>query len=121
MTATAIPSPSGRVALLDIAHRTVRAARSQIATRGRPRKSLPTAIKTLGDRIQVRRFELGLLQSELAAKLKVPISLLQAWEEDVQDPAPDHWNKLDNVLGTTDRTPETGQVSELVFAHPQQI
>lgn len=49
-------------------------------------------VKTAGDRLQVRRFELGLLQSEVAAKLRVQISLVQAWEEDVQVPNQDEWD-----------------------------
>jgi ribosome-binding protein aMBF1 (putative translation factor) len=53
----------------------------------------------VGDSLQLRRFALGLLQSELAAKLRVPISLVQAWEEDVQVPNQDEWNGLADVLG----------------------
>ena len=75
--------------------------RSQVSSHRRRRKSLPTIIKTVGDRIQVRRFEKGLLQSEVAAKLGVPISLVQAWEEDVQEPNQDEWKGLSDVLGTT--------------------
>ncbi len=43
---------------------------------------MPTTLKTLGDHIQVRRFEEGLLQSELAEKMGVTTSLIQLWEND---------------------------------------
>jgi DNA-binding transcriptional regulator YiaG len=73
----------------------------QIPANRKPRKPLPTIIKTLGDRIQVRRFEKGLLQSEVAEKLRVPISLVRAWENDVLEPNHDEWNRLAKVLGTS--------------------
>jgi DNA-binding transcriptional regulator YiaG len=49
----------------------------------------------------LRRSETGLLQSEVAAKLRVLISLVKAWEEDVQVPSQDEWDALADVVGMT--------------------
>jgi DNA-binding transcriptional regulator YiaG len=49
-----------------------------------PRKSVPTITNILGDRIQIKRFEKGLLQTELATKLGVFVELLKVWDEDVR-------------------------------------
>jgi ribosome-binding protein aMBF1 (putative translation factor) len=74
------------VALLGIAQRKIRASRGHIGTDRRPRKSLPTIVKTLGDRIQISRYEKGLLQKELAKRMGVTLSRIKALESDLRSP-----------------------------------
>ena len=91
-------SPWGRVALLGIAQRKIRASRGHIGTNRRPRKSLPTTVKTLGDRIQVCRYEKGLLQSELAEKMGITIEAIQLLENDLRVPKDKEWQMLETIL-----------------------
>jgi DNA-binding transcriptional regulator YiaG len=76
----------GRIALLGIAHRKVCIPRTRISRNLIPRKRLPALVKTLGDRIKTRRFELGLLESQVAHSLNVSVVTLRAWENDLKLP-----------------------------------
>jgi ribosome-binding protein aMBF1 (putative translation factor) len=91
----------GRIALLGIAHRTIRISRSHISINRRPRKVFPTTLETLGDRLQVARFEKGLLLSELAQKLQIPTVLVKRWEENLETPTKDQWEKVAYLLNLT--------------------
>jgi ribosome-binding protein aMBF1 (putative translation factor) len=86
---------------LGIAHRTIRTSRDHISTARRPRKAFPTTLKTFGDRLQVARFEKGLLQTELAQKLQIPTMLVKRWEENLETPAKDQWAKIAYLLDLT--------------------
>jgi ribosome-binding protein aMBF1 (putative translation factor) len=88
----------GRVALLGIAHRTIRVCRSHIAAIRRSRKTFPTTLNTFGNRIQVARFEKGLLQSEMAEKLQISTNLVKRWEENLEMPTTDKWAKIAYIL-----------------------
>jgi ribosome-binding protein aMBF1 (putative translation factor) len=92
------PSPRGRVALLGIAHSTIRASRRHIRCRRKHGKSVPKTIKTIGDLIKVRRYEKGLLQSQLAAKLRISPKVLQQWETDSRTPSAEQWQSLERYL-----------------------
>jgi ribosome-binding protein aMBF1 (putative translation factor) len=97
-----LPLPlTGRVALLGIAHRTIRASRSHISAIRRPRKAFPTTLKTLGDRLQVARFEKGLLQSEIAKQMQIPTTLVKRWEENSEMPTRDQGPKIACLLNLT--------------------
>ncbi len=108
-----------RVARSGFALRKIQASRSCIPSNRRPRKSMPTTLKTLGDHIQVRRFEEGLLQSELAEKMGVTTSLIQLWENDDCLPDERQFKMLVSLLAPK-RRPKFGNptVDRLLgFAH----
>jgi DNA-binding transcriptional regulator YiaG len=83
---------------LGIAQRTIRVSRRHIPTNRHPRKALPQAPKTLGDHIQVKRFEKGLTRSKLARMLEVPAELVTNWERDLKTPNDGQWQALAEVL-----------------------
>ena len=78
--------------------RTIRTSRQHIITTKRPKKAIPTAIKTLGDYLLVKRYEKGLLQSHVAQIVEVPILTVKRWEEDLQRPSKAQWTALTKVL-----------------------
>jgi len=96
--ASAVPSPLGRVALLGIAHSIIRASRRHVPCRRKHGKSVPKTIKTRGDLIKVKRYEKGLLQSQLAAQLRVSPKVLQQWETDSRTPSAEQWQSLERYL-----------------------
>jgi ribosome-binding protein aMBF1 (putative translation factor) len=65
------------IQLLGFTQRQIRVSRSHIPTYRNPRKLFPTTLKTPGDHIKAKRFEKGLLQSELAEKLGVSVRLVK--------------------------------------------
>jgi ribosome-binding protein aMBF1 (putative translation factor) len=74
------------VLLLGIAQRTIRLSRSHIPTNRRPRKSLPTSIQTLGDLIQVKRYEKKLTLWQLAQKMGITTASARAWNDGTGQP-----------------------------------
>jgi DNA-binding transcriptional regulator YiaG len=89
----------GRVALLGIAQRTITVSGSHISSKRHRRKIFPTVLKTLGDRIHVKRVEKGLLQGQLGRKLGVAREVVMDWERDLRTPNDDEWQSLAKVLG----------------------
>jgi DNA-binding transcriptional regulator YiaG len=83
---------------LGIAQRKITVSRGHIPTNRHPRKALPKAPKTLGDHIQVKRFEKGLTRSKLARMLEVPRELVTNWEHDLGRPTAGEWQALADVL-----------------------
>jgi ribosome-binding protein aMBF1 (putative translation factor) len=83
---------------LGFAQRKIHASRSHIPTNRKPKKPVPTTIKTLGDYIQTKRFEKGLHQSQLAEALGVPQALIALWEKDRQAPTAEQWTRLAPML-----------------------
>jgi ribosome-binding protein aMBF1 (putative translation factor) len=81
--------------------RRIQVPHSHISVNRKPRKPFPTILKTLGDRIQARRFEEGLLQSELAGKLGVTTLLVRRWEDNLETPSLAHWPMLASLLNLT--------------------
>jgi hypothetical protein len=59
------------VLVLGITQRQIRVSRGHIPTNRQPRKSLPTSILTLGDLIQVKRYEKKLTLRQLAPKMGI--------------------------------------------------
>jgi ribosome-binding protein aMBF1 (putative translation factor) len=83
---------------LGIARRKIIVSRRHIPTNRHPRKALPKALKTLGDHIQVKRFEKGLTRSRLARMLEVPPELVTNWERDLETPNDGEWQALAQTL-----------------------
>jgi ribosome-binding protein aMBF1 (putative translation factor) len=83
---------------LGFAQRKIHASRSHIPTNRKPKKAVPTTVKTLGDYIQTMRFKKGLHQCQLAEALGVPASLIALWEKDRQAPTEDQWTRLAPLL-----------------------
>jgi len=89
----------GRVALLGIAQRQIRASRVHIPTDRYRRKSLPTSIKTLGDLIQIKRYEKRLTLWEVAQRMGIPTAQVRAWERDDDKPNEQQTDELAKTLG----------------------
>jgi transcriptional regulator with XRE-family HTH domain len=60
---------------------------------------LPTSIKTLGDLIQVKRYEKRLTLWQLAQKMGIATSLVRAWEMGGSPPNLRHLEQLGILLG----------------------
>jgi DNA-binding transcriptional regulator YiaG len=72
--------------VLGIAQRTIRVLRAHIpAPKTRP-KSLPTSIQTLGDLIQVKRYEKRLTLWKLAQKMGITTGSVRGWEDGTGQP-----------------------------------
>lgn len=84
---------------MGIGQRSIRTSRAHISTERINKKVFPATLKTLGDHIRLKRFEKGLLQAEMAAKLGVSSQLVQQWEMDRRTPMDDQWLALVNMLG----------------------
>jgi len=100
-TADDSPSPSGRVALLGIAHRSIRIPYVHKSPKPRTYKPLPESITTLCEWIQAKRFEKNLLTCHLATKMGIASALIQSWECGTSEPDDRQRQMLFEVLGTT--------------------
>ena len=89
----------GRVLVLGIAQRTIRVSRAHIPTDRQPRKPLPLSIQTLGDLIQVKRYEKNLTLRQLAQKMGIANASVKAWEEGSCSPDSEQIVELMNYLG----------------------
>jgi DNA-binding transcriptional regulator YiaG len=63
---------------------------------------MPKIPRTFGDHIQIKRFEKGLLQSQIAKELKVTTSGIKGWEKNSERPPQAQWLGLANLLGLSD-------------------
>jgi ribosome-binding protein aMBF1 (putative translation factor) len=93
----------GRVALLGIAQRQMRVSRVHIPAVWNRRKSLPTCIQTLGDLIQIKRYEKRLTVGQLAEKMGIAQTTIRAWERDGCEPDPQRLEALGEILGLSIR------------------
>ena len=75
-------------------------------------KAFPTTPKTLGDYIKARRFEKGILQRELAAKLGVRKVYIQLWEQDRKTPTEAERARLVRLLGDLNGHPCANPTAE---------
>jgi DNA-binding transcriptional regulator YiaG len=87
---------------LGITHRRIQVSRRHISIDRNPKKSIPVIVKTLGDQIQIKRYEKGLLQSQVAKALNVMTSLVKSWEDNSEKPTQAQWFGLANLLGLPD-------------------
>jgi ribosome-binding protein aMBF1 (putative translation factor) len=88
----------GRIALLACEQRHVRVSRAHIPLNRQRRKPLPSAIETLGDYIQAKRYEKGLHPYQVAGKLGIGASLVSAWERGAEMPDENQWQMLSSLL-----------------------
>jgi ribosome-binding protein aMBF1 (putative translation factor) len=89
----------GRVALLGIAQRQIRVSRAHVPAVCYRRKPLPTSIKTLGDLIQIKRYEKRLTVWQLALKMGIATAMIRAWECNTEHPNGQQRGELANILG----------------------
>jgi DNA-binding transcriptional regulator YiaG len=95
-----LPSPPwGRVALLGIEQSQIRVFCAHIPAIHNERKSLPTSIQTLGDSIQMRRYEKRITLPQLAEKMGIAQTTIRAWELDTIKPDPQQLELLGRILG----------------------
>lgn len=87
---------------MDIAHRTINVVRKQLARRFTPHKSVPTAVRTLGDRIRLARFEKGLGKYKLAKMMGISPARLGYLERDVNEPTKEEKRNLESILAPYD-------------------
>ena len=88
----------GRIALLAIAQRTVRAYRAHIPLNRRSRRHIPTAINTPGDYLHAKRYEKGLHRYQIAKKMRITGSLVLVWERGESEPDAMQWDMLGRIL-----------------------
>jgi ribosome-binding protein aMBF1 (putative translation factor) len=93
------PAQTGRVALLGIAQRQIRVSRAHIPSYTYRRKPLPTSIKTLGDLIQIKRYEKRLTLWQLAQKMGIAAQLIRAWEDETARPTQQQCEQLAAIIG----------------------
>jgi ribosome-binding protein aMBF1 (putative translation factor) len=84
--------------MLAIAHRQIQASRSHISMNRMPNKAMPITVKTLGDRIMVKRFEMDLSQRQLARLVRVTTKIVVQWENDLLTPNDGERQALAKVL-----------------------
>ena len=84
--------------MLGIAQRQIRVPYNHSKTPYRPRKSLPSNPKTLGDHLLLKRVEARLSQKEMAVKLGITDRKVMAWEHDELLPTKAQWQPLANLL-----------------------
>jgi ribosome-binding protein aMBF1 (putative translation factor) len=89
---------SGRVALLGITHRQIRISRRHIPANRNRCKSLPTSVKTLGDLIQIKRYEKKFALCKLAENMGIAHTLIRAWERDASQPNRQQMEQLKKLL-----------------------
>jgi ribosome-binding protein aMBF1 (putative translation factor) len=84
---------------LGIEQRQIHAKRIPDSGITRHRKPFPTEIKTFGDALRKARGELGMKQSELAAKAGISQKRIKRWENDKAIPSDAECRFLSAVLG----------------------
>ena len=98
-TAIGAPSPTReRIALLACEQRQVRVSRAHILLNRKPRKHIPTVIRTPGDYIQAKRYEKGFHLYQIAGKMGIAASLVSAWENGTSQPDEVQWQMLSRLL-----------------------
>ena len=59
---------------------------------------MPTMQKTLGDHIQIKRYENHLSLRQVAEQVGVATAIVTAWEEDAKVPNEIQWQSLEALL-----------------------
>jgi len=88
----------GRIALLACAQRHISVSRAHIPTVCHRRKPLPKSIKTLGDLIQIKRYEKRLTVEQIARKMGIATRTVRAWERGESTPDQEQWQLLSVIL-----------------------
>ena len=94
----AVPSPS-RIRLLGFSQRLVKVLRSDVQPKLRHRKPCPTTVNTFGEKLRIKRLEMGLTQPEMAQKLGVTKFRLGLWEHGYSVPTAKQRSNLITLLG----------------------
>jgi len=84
---------------LGIAQRQIRTSRAHVPPICHRRKPLPTSIQTLGDLIQIKRYEKRLTVWQLALKMGIATATVRAWEGNDKQPNELQMTQLENLLG----------------------
>lgn len=95
------PSPSG-IRLLAFDRRSIHVSCPQISSDRRQTKPFPTTPKTLGDYIQLKRFEKGLTRKQVALVTGGLRSVVRLWEWDICLPSATQWEALSSLLNLDD-------------------
>ena len=88
--------------LLGITQRSIMVKYDDSKERYSGRKLIPVNVKTLGDRLLLKRIEADLSQSELAQKAGVSVRTVRKWEYGIACPTEVHWQTLRYILGLDD-------------------
>jgi DNA-binding transcriptional regulator YiaG len=86
---------------LGIAQRQIQVSRAHVPPTCYRRKPLPTSIKTLGDLIQIKRYEKCFTLWQLALKMGIPTRTVRAWERDADQPSVLQMDQLTKILDLT--------------------
>jgi DNA-binding transcriptional regulator YiaG len=84
--------------LLGIARRSMTALFDHSKERYSPRKLIPVNLKTLGDRLLLKRIEANLSQQEVAQMAEVSTRMVRKWEHGEACPTEVHWQGLIQIL-----------------------
>lgn len=95
-------SERGEIALLGIAHSKITSLRKEILQDLTPTTPPDGALNTLGQRIQFKGFEKGLLESQLAHILGVATRVIKDWESNKCTPSTAVLSILGDLLGLTE-------------------
>jgi DNA-binding transcriptional regulator YiaG len=95
-----LPRPSkGRVALLGIAERTVRAKYAGNITSQKRVKALNANVQTMGEWLKLKRTEKNFAPSHVAAKMGIATAIVSSWESGLNTPDSQQLTLLAAVLG----------------------
>lgn len=85
-------------ALMGIIRRTLKVVFVHSKERFSSRQLIPVNPKTMGDYLLLKRIEADLSQPDMAAKLKVLVRKVKAWECGQAVPTRDEWQILEGIL-----------------------
>jgi DNA-binding transcriptional regulator YiaG len=83
---------------MGITQRTLQVVFEHSKERFSPRKLIPVNPKTVGDHLLLKRIQADLSQPEMAAKLKISVRKVKAWEHDQIVPTTAEWRVLTDIL-----------------------
>jgi DNA-binding transcriptional regulator YiaG len=84
--------------LLGITQRSVTVQFDHSKDKDSPRKLIPVNVKTLGDRLLLKRIKADLSQPEVARKVEVSVHTVRKWEHGIVCPTEGHWQILNQLL-----------------------
>jgi DNA-binding transcriptional regulator YiaG len=92
---------------MGITQRTLQVVFEHSKERFSPRKLIPVNPKTTGDHLLLRCIEANLSQPEMAAKLKISVRKVKAWEHDQIVPSVDERRPLESILNLDSALPKS--------------
>jgi DNA-binding transcriptional regulator YiaG len=115
---TAVPSPSGRVALLGIAQRTVQVNYQSNSKQLKLSNMLKSNVKTAGDWLKVKRLEKNLTPGHVAEKMGIATSLVCSWESCTREPDIHQIKLLATIMGFDAENFEMPAVKPMTAPYP---